>query len=144
MLTNAHGLLLGSRGRTAQEPSCLSSSSKYSERLNTMRFLMHVLFWPCTTRQAKAGLSFLTVTLRVLQELFAPWVDNSDYRRSAVIKNWKTKSKRETGKEKHPQRFKVQKVSLVGADKALLQLCKIQKPGCYVLLGWERFCLFSF
>lgn len=42
MLTNTHGLLLGSRGRTAQELSCLSSSSKYSKRPNTTRFLMHV------------------------------------------------------------------------------------------------------
>lgn len=66
---NAHGLLLGSRGRTAQDPSCLSSSPKYSERPNTMQFWIHVLLWHCTIRQAGANFSFLllTVTLSILQ-----------------------------------------------------------------------------
>lgn len=134
MLTNAHGLLLGSRGRTAQDPSCLSSSSKYSERPNTMQFWIHVLFWHCIIRQAKANFSFLLLiaTLSILQVHQGQTAQATNW--SEIMKNWKTNSKRETGREKYPQSFKVQKVSLAGADKALLQLLKTQKPEYYC---WE-------
>lgn len=110
---------------------------------NTLKGLIPCDFWfMCCFglappgKQAKAGFSFLllTVTLSILQVLSAPWTDSSDYRWSEIIKNWKTKSKTERGREKHPQSFEVQKVPLAGADKALLQLCKIQKPAYYVLL----------
>lgn len=135
MLTNAHGLLLGSRGRTAQNPSCLSSSSKYSERPNTMQFWIHVLFWHCTIRQVKANSSFLllTVTLSILQVHQGQIAQATD--RAEIITNWKTNSERETGREKYPQSFEVQKVSFAGADKGLLQLFKTQKPEHYILLG---------
>lgn len=136
MLMNTHGLLLGSRGRTAQDPSCLSSSPKYSERPNTMQFWIHVLFWHCTIRQAGANFSFLllTVTLSILQ-VYQGQRAQAGYRQSEIIKNWKTNSKRGTGWEKYPQSFKAQKVSFAGADKALLQLFKAQKPEYYILLG---------
>lgn len=114
MLTNTHGLLLGSRGRTAQELFCLSSSSKYSERPNTSWFLIHVLLWLCTIRQANANFSFLllTVILSILQVLSAPWGDSSDYRRSKIIENSK-KSQREMQAEKNIHKASKHKKSLL-------------------------------
>lgn len=137
MLMNAHGLLLGSRGRTAQDPSCPSSSSKYSERPNTVQFWIHVLFWHCTIRQAKANFSFLlpTVTLSILQVHQGRIAQATDG--SEIIKNWKTNSKRETGWEKYPQSFNFLQSakSIFCWSKVLLQIFKTQKPEYYILLG---------
>lgn len=135
MLTNTHGLLLGSRGRTAQELSCLSSSSKYSEKPNTMRFLIHVLFWPCTTRQAKASFSFLL--LSHTQCITSALCTVSRQLRLHMVRNYQElKNKlRERETEGNIHKASKRRKSLAGVDKALLQLFKIQKPAYYILLG---------
>lgn len=135
MLTNTHGLLLGSRGRTAQEPFCLSSS-KYSLRPNTMQFLIRALFQPCTATHAEAGFSLLLlIATQRCAECSLHCYQAARTTQSEIIKNWKTRSKRDKQTDKYPQSFKVQKASLNGASKAFLRLHKTQKPTCYILMG---------
>lgn len=148
MLMNTHGLLLGSRGRTAQV------SPAFLLLPNTLKSLIPCDFWfMCCFGLAPPGKP-RPVSPFSFSQSHSVYYKCSLHRKQRAqtthgqkLPRTEKQSQRERDRGKHPQSFKVQKVSCWSRQSPS---AAIQNPKASVLhfVGehreWQGFCLFSF